>query len=351
MALPVEPQKILIVLHGSLGDVTRALPLAQSVKRRFPRAFLAWSVEPACFPLLENFAAIDEVILYDRRRPVASLWPFLKRVRAHRFDLVLDLQRHFKSGMISRLSGAPWRLGFHPTDAKEGNGFFNNCHIDAVGDSLAKIEHYMKFASWLGIAPRPIEWQIDLTPQDKLSVRRHLGPVAGDFAALFVGSRWQSKDWFADQIGGCARELARRYGLAAVLLGGRSEAALAEAIANTADVPVVNLVGRTSLREAVGIIARAKVCIGPDTGLMHLAAAVRTPVISLWGATDPRRTGPYGFDDLVIRGQADCAPCYRRHCAIGKICLRSIDTDAIMARVERALDQPEAPKAAHGQWQ
>lgn len=348
MALPVEPKKILIVLHGSLGDVTRALPLAQLVRRHFPRAFLAWSVEPACLPLLENFAAIDEVILYDRRRPVAALWPFLKKVRAHRFDLVLDLQRHFKSGMISRVSGAPWRLGFHPSDAKEGNGFFNNCHIDAVGDSLAKIDHYMKFASWLGIAPRPIEWRLELTPQDKLNVRRHLGAVAGDFAALFVGSRWQSKDWFADQIAGCASELARRHGLAIVLLGGSSETALAEAVVSAASAPVVNLVGRTSLREAMGIIARAKVCVGPDTGLMHLAAALRTPVISLWGATDPRRTGPYGFDDLVIRGQADCSPCYRRTCAIGKICLRSIETDAIMTRVERALRQPAAPKAAHG---
>lgn len=349
MALPVEPRKILIVLHGSLGDVTRALPLAQLVRRRFPRAFLAWAVEPACFPLLETFAAVDEVILYDRRRPLAAIWPFIKKIRAHRFDLVLDLQRHLKSGLISRASGAPWRLGFHPSDGKEGNGFFNNHHIEAGGDALAKIDHYLKFAEWLGIAPRPVEWQIELTPQDKLNVRRHLGAVAGDFAALFVGSRWQSKDWFADQIASCANELARRHGLAVLLLGAGAEAAVAQRVVGAVDRPVVNLVGQTSLREAVGIIARARVCVGPDTGLMHVAAALGTPVISLWGATDPSRTGPYGFADLVIKGKADCAPCYRKNCAIGKICMRSIGIDAVMAKVETALHRrAELPAAAHG---
>lgn len=350
MALPVEPKKILIVLHGSLGDVTRALPLAQLVRRRFPRAFLAWSVEPACLPLLEHFAAVDDAIVYDRRRPLASLWPFLQRIRAHRFDLVLDLQRHFKSGVVSRVSGAPYRLGFHPSDAKEGNGFFNNCHIEAMGDSVAKIEHYLKFAEWLGIAPRPIEWQIELTPQDKLRVRQHLGAVDGPFAALFVGSRWPSKDWFADQIAACAQELAQRYGLSSILLGAASAAPVAAEVVAASERSVVNLVGRTSLREAIGIIQQAKVCVGPDTGLMHLSAAVGTPVISLWGATDPRRTGPYGFADLAIQGKADCAPCYRKHCAIGKVCLRSIHSNAIMGKVAAVMNPTAEQKTAHGQW-
>ncbi|MBM4260397.1 MAG: glycosyltransferase family 9 protein [Deltaproteobacteria bacterium] len=351
MALPVEPKKILFVLHGSLGDITRALPLAQLVRRRFPRAFLAWSVEPACFPLLENFAAIDEVIIYDRHRPIAALWPFLRQIHARRFDLVLDLQRHFKSGVVSRASGAPCRLGFHPSDAKEGNGFFNNYHIDAVGDSVAKIDHYMKFAEWLGIAPRPIEWQIELTPQDKLAVRRHLSGVDTTFAALFVGSRWPSKDWFAEQIAGCANALLRHHGLSVVLLGGGSEAAVAEQVVRAAEGRVVNLVGQTSLREAVGVIQHASVCIGPDTGLMHLAAAVGTPVISLWGATDPKRTGPYGFGELVIQGKADCAPCYRKNCTIGKICMRSISSDAIVNKVAAVLRRSVGQKAAHGHWQ
>src|SRR3990172_9376602 len=96
----LDLQKILIVLHGSIGDVTRALPLANLIRRRYPKARLSWSIEPAAFPLLENHPAVDDVILLDRRRLWRSLGPFLKRIRSGRFDLVLDLQRLLKSGFF-----------------------------------------------------------------------------------------------------------------------------------------------------------------------------------------------------------------------------------------------------------
>ena len=103
----------------------------------------------------------------------------------------------------------------------------------------------------------------------------------------------------------------------------------------------------TSLREAVGIIERAKVAIGPDTGLMHIAAALGTPVVSLWGATDPGRTGPHGFSHLVIQGQASCVPCLRRYCPIGRICMQSISKDQIAAKIDLALSRGQADEACH----
>src|SRR6185436_2735966 len=109
MVLPtsdLDPRRILIVLHGSIGDVTRALPLAAILRRGFPQAFLAWSVEPACLPLLRGNRAIDEVLLFDRRAWWNSTGEFLARVRAGHFDMVLDLQRIFKSGFIGWWSGA-----------------------------------------------------------------------------------------------------------------------------------------------------------------------------------------------------------------------------------------------------
>src|SRR5690349_3030250 len=116
---PNNPRAILIVLHGSIGDVTRALPLGNLLRQRFPLAKLAWSVEPPSLPLVEQCGSVDEVIVFDRRRWWKGLVPFLRAIRSHRFDLVLDLQRHLKSGLISRWSGAPYRLGFHPRDSKE----------------------------------------------------------------------------------------------------------------------------------------------------------------------------------------------------------------------------------------
>jgi lipopolysaccharide heptosyltransferase II len=337
-ALPkkLDPRKILIVLHGSIGDVTRALPLANRIRHGFPRATLAWSIEPPSLPLLEHHPAVDEVLVFDRTR-WRSLGTFLRRIRAARADLVLDLQRHLKSGIISRWTGAPHRLGFDRRDSKEFNWLFNNHHIPAFGDGVSKLRHYLKFAEYLGLAWEPVEWKLSLTQEEQARVDHCLENVCGGFVAVFVGSRWESKRWFSDQISGCAKLIHQGYGLSVVLLGGKEDAALASEVELSCGRAVFNLVGRTSLKEAVGIIAKAKIAVGPDTGLMHIAAAVGTPVVSLWGATSPLRTGPYGFEDLVIQGRAACSPCYRKHCPIGRICMRSIEVEEIMSKIEMGL--------------
>jgi lipopolysaccharide heptosyltransferase II len=341
--LTIEAKRILIVLHGSIGDVTRAIPLTRLLRRRFPGASLAWSVEPPSRPLLELCGAVDEIIVFDRPRGFTAFLPFLATIRARRFDLVLDLQRHFKSGVISRYSGAPHRLGFHRSNAKECNWLFNNRFIPAVGNDTPKILHYMKFAEYLGIDPRPIEWNIRLGGEDIAGAEKLLGSVQ-DIAVLFIGSRWPSKQWFAAQIAASAAEIRRRYNMNVVFLGAAADRELASEAESLVRDKIINLVGQTSLRQAVAIIDRARFCLGPDTGLMHIAAALRVPVVSLWGATDPVRTGPYGFDDLVIRGKADCSPCYRRRCAIGRVCMQSIDIGSITAMTDRALSRRERPR-------
>ena len=342
----IAAQRILLVLHGSIGDVTRALPLAGLLRAGYPKAFIAWSVEPAAAPLLEGNSAIDEVILFDRRRWWKSFAAFLKRIRRHNFDLVLDLQRHLKSGVISRFSGAPHRLGFHRTDAKECNWLFNNLFIEPCGNNIAKLDHYLKFAAFLGLALAPLRWDFALTEAERHAVDGQLQGIESPFAVLFVGTRWESKNWFADQIAACANLLRRDHRLGVVLLGGVNDRQLAEQSLALSEPGVVNLAGSTSLREAIGIIARAKVAVGPDTGLMHIAAALTVPVISLWGATEPARTGPYGFASLAIKGEAPCSPCYRKHCQIGRQCMRSIGTDEIAAKLKRVFNGAEVVKHA-----
>lgn len=334
-----EPNKILIVLHGSIGDVARAFPLANLLRRRYPRALLAWSVEPLSFPLVETHPAVDEVILFDRKRWLKNLGGFLGKIRSRRFDLVLDLQRHLKSGFISWWSGAPYRLGFHRVDTKELNWIFNNRHIPAMGNGISKLSHYLKFAEFLGIDPYPLEWGLRLTSEERENVDRMVAGLERDFAVFFVGSSWESKRWFPKQAAESAAEIRRRFGLEAVLLGSTEDRGFAREMESLALSPLKNLVGQTSLREAAGVLARSRVSIGPDSGLMHLSAAVGTPVVSLWGATSPLRTGPYGYQSLIIQGQAICSPCYRRQCPIGRICMQSIGMEQVTAMVGEALSQ------------
>jgi heptosyltransferase I len=343
-----EPRKILIVLHGSIGDVTRALPLARLLKNGFPRASLAWSVEPAAYPLLVGNPWIDEIILFNRKQAWRNFAPFLAEIRARRFDLVLDLQRHLKSGIVSWASGARWRLGFHPHDSKEGNGFFNNLHIDRYGESISKLDHYLKFIDFLAIPRAPLEWDFSLTPSEWVAVERHLVKTSNGYAVLFIGTRWPSKQWFAKQIAESAHMLHAEHGLDVLLLGAAEDRGLASQAMAEAAFPVIDLVGKTTLREAVGIIQKAKLAIGPDTGLMHIAAAVGTPVISLWGATDPRRTGPFGFTDLIIRGEAPCVPCKRRQCPIGRVCMQSITKSMIDEKVMAVVQREPVGTVNHG---
>jgi lipopolysaccharide heptosyltransferase II len=337
----------LIVLHGAIGDVTRALPLARLLRRRFPEASLSWSVEPAAAPLLDLDRSIDDIIVFERSRGIGAFLQFLSAIRSRRFDLVLDLQRHFKSGVISRFSGAPYRLGFHRSDAKEFNWWFNNLHIPRGGEWTPKILHYLKFAEYFGAPTEPIEWDMHINAEDQRRAANLLGG-AENTAILFVGSRWESKQWFATQIAATASAIRARHDLPIVFLGSGADRRLAgEAEVLTAG-PIINLTGRTSLREAVAIISRARFCVGPDTGLMHIAAALGKPVVSLWGATDPARNGPYGFGELVIQGRADCVPCRKRRCSIGRVCMQSITTDAILTMIDRALAPGGATRALSG---
>jgi lipopolysaccharide heptosyltransferase II len=304
-------------------------------------------VEPPSFPLLEHYPVLDEVILFDRREWWRTLGPFLRKIRSKRFDLVLDLQRHLKSGIISRWTGAPYRLGFNRLDCKEFNWIFNNRFIPATGERISKLDHYLKFAVYLGLTPEPIEWKFKLTVPEEAAVEKHLEKVNQSYGVLFIGSRWESKQWFPAQAAECARLMHERHRLDVVLLGGREDQGLAREAVNRAGVAVTNLVGRTSLREAIGVITKARLAVGPDTGLMHIAAAVGTPVVSLWGATSPLRTGPHGFAHLVIRGRASCSPCYLRHCPIGRICMRSIETEEVAAKIRLALSQGELEAMNH----
>ena len=340
------PKKVLIVLHGSIGDVTRALPLASLVRRAFPQVFLAWAVEPACLPLVERHPAIDEVILFERAAWWRSVGPFLRAVRSRRFDLVLDLQRHLKSGLISRWSGAPVRVGFHPRDAKELNWLFNNRHIPPAADGESKLSHYLKFAELLGIEPYPVEWNFSLQPEEEGRVEQMVGGIGAPFAVFCVGARWESKRWRADETAKAAAEIQRLYGLQIVLLGGEGDVPFAREVQRSAAARFIDWTGRTTLREAIGVLSRAEVAVGPDSGLMHLSAAVGTPVVSLWGPTDPARTGPFRYERLVVQGRAACAPCYLRRCPIGSVCMRSITSESVAAKVGDALSWKGGDHAA-----
>lgn len=330
------PDRLLIILLGAIGDVVCGMPLAQRLRAGWPRTRITWAVEPAAAPLLEGHPAVDEVLLFRRRGGVAALAEMLRALRGNRPDLVLDLQRHFKSGLFSWATRAPRRLGFHWENSREGNWFFNTETIEPVQTFTLKLTHFQRFADRLGVAAAPISFGLAATASERQRVAALLADAGERLAVLYVGSTWPSRQWLPAATAALCERL-RARGLGVVLVGGPGDAAFAAAVCEAGAGPLVNLVGRTSLREVIAVMERAVAAIGPDTGPMHIATAVGAPVVALFGATSPLRSGPWGWGDLVIRGDAPCLPCYIPRCPIGQLCMESITPEMVMERVEQAL--------------
>jgi lipopolysaccharide heptosyltransferase II len=330
-------ERVLIVLFGAIGDVVRALPLARRLRNAFPRARITWAVEPMAAPLLEEHPAIDEAIVFRRPEGAPAFLRFLGDVRRRRFDLVIDLQRHLKSGVVSFATRAPVRIGFHRANSKEGNWVFNTEHVPPQPRWSSKLGQYLAFARHLDIEDESIDFGLRLRGDEERRVDELLGRVTGRFAAAFVGSSWESRWWWPEATAEVAEALAARHGLETVLLGAPSETELARQVSARSPAATHDLSGLTTLRDLIGIFRRATVAFGPDSGPMHLAAAVGRPVVSLWGATSPFRSAPHGSEHLALVGHVACHPCYLRRCPVDRPCMREIKPAAVLARIEHAL--------------
>lgn len=328
----VAAERILVVLLGAIGDVVRGLPLLMRVRRAYPKAHITWAVEPLSEPIVRRHPALDEVIVFERKGGARAFLEFLRQVRRVRPDLTLDLQRHLKSGISSLASGAPLRLGFHRRNSREGNWLFNQAHVPPRPHYSSKLEHFMTFADWLELPAAPVEFGLQLSPEEEARVEALLSSVPRPFVAAFVGSSCDSRLWFADRTARVLEAMAAR-GHAPVLLGGPGDVAFAASIASACAVPVHDLAGKTSLRDLFGIFARCSVAFGPDSGPMHIAAAVGAPVVSLWGATSSERSAPWGNADGVIEGVADCRPCFKKTCPIGRVCMQAIEVEPVLERI------------------
>jgi lipopolysaccharide heptosyltransferase I len=323
---------------GAIGDVVRGLHLVDAIKSNVPSAHITWVVEPTCSEIVRMHPRVDEVVVFQRKAGVRGLSSLMREIRKRQYDVTLDLQRHLKSGLFSWLSRAPRRVGFHPNDAKEFNWVFNNEFIAEHGERISKIEHYLLFLEKLGI-PKPQALRSGLEEVKLSGDSELLTALSSPYVALVLGSSWDSKDWPEEGY----RELIARLleprggGEQVVLLGDKSKLEMGERLVASLPVGarVVNLVGKTTLRELVGVISRAKAVVGPDSGPAHIAAAVGTPHVTLFGPTPAVRNSPRGSEHLSITSAVGCSPCKRRVCpGLGKVCMRLISPQMVLEKLE-----------------
>ncbi|MCC6933854.1 MAG: glycosyltransferase family 9 protein [Deltaproteobacteria bacterium] len=347
----MRPKRILIVLHGAIGDVCRGLSLACRIKAAWPDTYLAWAVESKSKDLVINHPAIDRVIVFNRPDGFPAYLRFVQELRSQHFDLVLDLQRHFKSGVTGFLSGARRRIGFNRHNAKEFNWLFSNQQIKAVENFSAKIEHYHLFGDLLGIH-RQEPYVFGLTPDESAQTEMYktIVQIAGEqgveiltnenLYALLLGSSWPSRFWQDSSYVEVVNQLFHERGAKALLIGGKAEQRVAANIfKQTAAGSAVDLTCKTKLNELGAVFGHCRFAAGSDCGPMHIAAAVATPVISFFGSTSEKRSAPYGSEHLVLNARVKCAPCYKRECpGMGMICMKNISSGMVLELARNILD-------------
>ncbi len=339
--------RILLIKPSSIGDVLHAIPVLWSLRRRFPNAHLAWLLAGTCAPLLDGHPALDEVILFDRRhygrigRSFAAsrdFVHFLQVLRRRRFDLVIDLQGLFRSAFITFACGASTRIGFG--DAREFGAVFYTHRIPPGPANAHAVQRNLRLAPLLGIPDDRPDFTIRVDPASRDAVAELLC-AAGltpdqPYLAVAPGARWETKRWLADGFARAIDRVRERCGAPAVLLGSPEERDLCDRVAAAARHHPVNLAGRTTLSQWVAALAGARVVLCNDSGAKDVAVATGRGLVTLFGPTNPARTGPWGREPTTLRRDLTCSPCYLRklsRCRFDHRCMTEITPDEVAARV------------------
>lgn len=339
-------RRILIVKPSSLGDILHALPCLQALRRQEPGAWIAWLVNREYAELLEGHPCLNEVIVFDRQRwgalrhlgrTAGELPRFVRALRRRRFDLAVDLQGLLRSALLAWVSGAPERVGL--ASAREGAPWLYTRRVEVPG-GLHAVERNLRVAQALGSEIVGVTGSLEPTEAARDQVRSLLGAAGWTGEPIIVLhpiARRQAKQWPLERFAALGRQIAARPGIGLVLTGSRADAPRVEALARAMDGRVVNLAGLTTLPELAALFRQARLVIGNDSGPLHLAAAVGTPVVALFGCPDPARVGPYGAGHTVVRKPIR-NPCseFQRYCA-RRPCLNGIEVEEVWAAVGQHL--------------
>ncbi len=326
-------KKILIVKPSSLGDVVHSLPFLNSIKACFPKAEIHWVIARGLEGLLECHPMVDRLIIINKDMwkklsktvdTIKELKQLFRDIRDEQYDLAVDLQGLFRSGLITMATRAPVRVGF--AEAREGSKIFYNVMVKG-GKEVHAVERYMKLAGALGCDEKDIIFPFSLCGGEMRSLE-DIKRGMKDYAVIVPGARWDTKIWDAANFGRIASLLPIR----SIVIGSRSDTEIAEKVVRSSGGKAISLAGRTSLKELIEVLRQARLVVSNDSGPMHIAAGFHVPVVAIFGPTSPVRTGPYGKGHVVIKSAVECAPCFRKKCSDLK-CMKGITADYVYERI------------------
>jgi heptosyltransferase-1 len=334
--------RVLLVRLGALGDVVHAIPVAAALRRAFPTSRIDWLVSDKHRAILDLVPIIDRRMVVDRRESTATLWHVVRELRRSRYDVAIDLQGLVKSAALARSSGADRVLGFASSYLRErlARPLYTEVYdpgCDGLYDPRETrhvVEINLGLLQPLGIANVVPEFPIE--PIDSVVAREVRDRTGGRYALLNPGAQWPHKRWPPSRLGRVAAVLRERHGLMSVALWGDGERELADDVVARADGAAI-VSPRASIADLVALARGAAVMVSGDTGPAHIAAAVGTPIVGIFGPTRPSRNGPWSAADLTV-SRADVCQCHHlRRCTRDRMCLLDIEVDEVLDAVERRL--------------
>ena len=333
---PKGPVRILITRLSAIGDCILTMPLLCALRDAHPDAFIAWLVERGAAPLLESHPALDRLIVVEKGwlKSLRSIRRLRRELLDMHFDICIDPQSLTKSSAAARLSAAPRRIGFAAPLGREAAPWLNTELVRPAASHI--VERQLELLAPLGIEPTKPRFDAPRNPAADDAMARFIARahLRVGFAVINCGAGWDSKIWPARRFARVARHLGERHRLPSVVVwAGERECGWAHEIAEGAAGHAL-VAPSTNLQELAALLRTARLFVGCDTGPLHLAAAVDTPCVGLYGPTLPEDCGPYGEQHIVV--QKMHTPAMRK---ATDAAMQAIDIDSVCAACDAILAQ------------
>jgi heptosyltransferase-1 len=349
------PQKILIIKLSAIGDVIQTLPMMEALKVQYPQAQIDWLVEEDASDLLVGHPALTRVMVSRRKLWQKRLFQkghfwttcneikiFVRELRNVHYDWVIDNHGIFKSGIMVALSRGRRKIGFKPFPgiADEGSYLFTNERYQPLPMDRHALERYLDLIAQVGVSVEEADLKFSLPAgaRDKAEkVLREQGLASSPLVIIHPMAKWATKQWPLENFARLADNLLTE-GASLVFTGSLEDREAVHAILRQIQNQqrILNLAGKTDLKELAGLFSLADLVLTPDTGPMHLAAAVHAPLIALFGPTAPWRTGPYGDKHVILRKSLACSPCFKKECATLE-CMNSLTVEEVLEAAKNKL--------------
>ena len=337
--------RFLLVRLGAFGDIVHAIPVAAALNRAFPSARIDWIVSAKHRELLDLVPVIDRRLVIKDRGDAGggtSLLAAIRELRRNRYDVAFDLQGLLKSAVLARLSGAQRVVGFSSNYLRErlARPFYTDVHDPGGGGMYdpRKRSHVVQMnlglLTTIGVAVGPPEFPIERVDTEIARAMRER--AENRYALVNPGAAWPNKRWPAARYGAVARAIEDRHGLKTIVSWGPGEEGLAQEVVRESSGAAL-LSPRTSIGDLLALIRGATLMISGDTGPTHVAAALGTPIVGIYGPTRPSRNGPWAPADITISRDSICQCHHLRRCTRERMCLLDVEAAEVLDAVERRL--------------